>query len=75
MDKSTLKNTISGLSVGQVVRVNFSDDNSGDYRVTGIRKGRGRGGSMLLDLADDIGQSKTVGTPNNADVRSITVVR
>ena len=72
MDKAVLKQTILGLEVDQTLTINFRGslaDQSGDFVVVGKKRGRGKGGSQLLEVTRP-GDTEvlTFGTPRNEDI-------
>ena len=76
MDKQELKNVIQGLSAGDSLTVNFvgeKADLSGAFKVLGTKRGRGKGGSLLVELEASDGSTLTTGTPeSNAILNVIT---
>lgn len=76
MNKTELKTLISNLSAGEEITVTFlgdMSDNSGTFKVLGTRRGRGKGGSLLVDLEASDGSTITTGTPRNTDIMNITL--
>lgn len=69
MNKETLKTAASGFTAGQEITVNFVGGSyqgfgSGQFRVVGVKVGRGKGGSKLIDLVSlRDGRALTIGTP------------
>ena len=77
MDKAILKQTILGLEVDQKISINFRGsvtEQSGDFVVVGHRRGRGKGGSQLLDVTRE-GDTEilTFGTPRSEDILNMVV--
>lgn len=81
MDKRTLRSVLVGLNVGDqlsvVFRSNLSSP-SGEYEVVNKRRGRGKGGSWLVDVKlANMGslacETFTIGTSRNDDVVSVVV--
>jgi hypothetical protein len=85
MDKQVLRAVISGLSVDDVLTVNFRstcDKQSGEYNFEGSRRGRGKGGSLLAELTevteDNLGVNSVkevvvIGTPTNDEILNLVV--
>jgi hypothetical protein len=77
MDKQELKSVLGSLNEGDKVTFNFVGDLSnvsGVYTVLGSRKGRGKGGSMLVDLQSEDGKSKlTTGTPDSDKILNVVL--
>lgn len=75
MDKDTVKSFIGGLSAGDQITINFAGDmssRSGTYKVLGLKTGRGKGGSKLVELqslSDD--SLLTTGTPHSNIIMSL----
>lgn len=69
MDKDTVKSFISSLSAGDTVCIGFAGDMSsqtGEYKVLGLKTGRGKGGSKLVELQATVGGALlTTGTPHS----------
>ena len=68
MDKQELKSVIQGLSAGDSLTVNFvgeKADLSGAFKVLGTKRGRGKGGSLLVELEASDGSTLTTGTPES----------
>lgn len=77
MDKKVLKNVISGLVQGQEVTVNFRNSlssQSGSFTVMNVKKGKGKGGSLIAELRPlSGGDTVVVGTPQSDDVLNVLV--
>lgn len=68
MDKKQLKALITGLSPADKVSVTFLGElanRTGDYEVTEISTGRGKGGSKLMHLKNADGDVFKTGTPES----------
>lgn len=71
MDKKELKEVITSLNTGDKITVTFLDDladRTGEYEVMGTKKGRGKGGSLLLVLKSGTGSEITTGTPDSNSI-------
>lgn len=71
MDKKQLKTLITGFSPADKISVTFLGelaDRSGDYEVTGISTGRGKGGSKLMHLKGADGTTFKTGTPQSESI-------
>ena len=71
MDKTQLKTVITSLSAGDKVTVNFAGaqaSSSGSYKVLGTKRGRGKGGCLLVNLQAADGSLLTTGTPQSAEI-------
>ncbi len=78
MDKKVLKEVLASLVVGQEVGFTFRGEKaaqSGNYRVTESRIGRGKMGSRLatLESLTDSSVTVSVNTKNNDEVLNATV--
>lgn len=74
MDKATLRNVLEGLKSNQIISVRMRDRTTPeDYTVLGVKKGRGKHGSLTAVLQRKDGTVITLGTPKNLDVLNITV--
>lgn len=77
MDKKELRNVISTFVVNQQVTVMFRGDFTrlnGDYSVLNVKKGKGKGGSLLAELSPiSGGESVVVGTPDSDNVLNVVV--
>jgi len=77
MEKNILKRVISNLITNKTITVNYVSnklDLSGDYNVLGIKKGRGKGGSMLAELRSITDNKNVVlSTKDSDDVLNIVV--
>jgi hypothetical protein len=78
MKKSDLRQALSQVSYGSMLRVVFKKSsqlqaNSGLYMVRSVRRGRGKGGSLLADLrsANESSTVLTVGTGDSDSVLSV----
>ncbi len=85
MDKQELKSTIRQLTQGDRVTVSFLSSipssvgtvsglagQTQEYTVTETKRGRGKGGSQLMELKADDGSTLTVGTPHSDYILSVT---
>lgn len=71
MDKTELKTVITTLTPGDRVKVAFlgtKAELSGDFEVVGTRRGRGKGGSQLVELRTSTGETLVTGTPESESV-------
>lgn len=77
MDKKELRNVISTFVVNQVVTVGFRGELSrlnGSYTVLNVKKGKGKGGSLLSELSPVAGgDSIVMGTPDSDNVLNVVV--
>ena len=77
MEKTTLKNVLLTLTVGSVATLNFRSSKAslnGDYSLVGVKKGRGKGGSLLAELKSvTSGDLLTIGTPTSDELVNVTV--
>lgn len=76
MDKKELRTLICGLTPSTRLHVTFLGGKAhltGDYTVTKIRTGRGRGGSKIVDLVDAFKNVVATGTKDNESILNITV--
>lgn len=76
MDKQQIRSVISNSQPGDVLEFCFAgskSDSSGSYKVLKTRRGRGKGGSLLVDLqlVSD-GSTLTSGTPDSDSIVNIT---
>lgn len=76
MDKKELKNLISNFSNNDQVTIKFRisspmSSKSGVYTVLNVKKGKGKGGSLLAELVPENGDSIVVGTPNSDDILNV----
>lgn len=74
MDKSELKNVITTLTPGDAIKVAFlgpKADLTGDFEVVATRRGRGKGGSQLVELRTSTGETLVTGTPESENVLHI----
>lgn len=68
MNKQAMKNTIQSLTAGDNLTVNFvgpKAGQSGTFKVLGKKTGRGKGGSLLVELEAPDGSTLTTGTPES----------
>ena len=68
MKKAELKTVISALTPGEQVRFTFLGEKAGqtgDFEVLQTRVGRGKGGSMLIELRTSAGETLVTGTPES----------
>lgn len=72
MNKHEAKSLIASLEAGTHITINLADDlvhRSGSYKVLGTRRGRGKCGSLLLDLQSNEDDSLfTIGTPQSSKI-------
>jgi len=71
MEKKQLKALIEGLSAGDKLSVTYLGDyadRSGDFEVTRITTGRGKGGSKLMHLRAADGTEMVTGTPESENI-------
>lgn len=72
MNKHEAKSLIASLESGSNIRVNLADDlaeRSGNYKVLTVRRGRGKCGSLLVDLQSNEDDSLlTIGTPQSSKI-------
>lgn len=74
MDKATLRNVLEGLKNNQSISVRMRDRTTPeDYTVLGVKKGRGKHGSLTATVQRKDGTVITFGTPKNLDILNITV--
>lgn len=77
MDKTQLRNLFSTLTAGQNLEITFGGARahlSGSYSIERVRRGRGKGGSRLLDLTSLTGGAPlTTGTPDSGTIVNVTV--
>lgn len=77
MDKKELKDLISTLNTNDKITVNFRGDLSnlnGDYFVINVKKGKGKGGSLLMELKPTSSEDTiVVGTPNSDTILNVIV--
>jgi len=76
MEKLVLKRVLSSLSNGDIISLNFVAEKtelSGDYKVLGTKKGRGKGGSILAELISTEQQKLTLSTKDSDSVVNIVV--
>lgn len=78
MDKKELRNVISTFVVNQQVVFSFRGDLvrlNGTYNVLNVKKGKGKGGSLLAELSPVGGNSESIviGTPNSEDVLNVVI--
>lgn len=74
MDKSELKTVITALTPGDSIKVAFlgtKAELSGDFEVVATRRGRGKGGSQLVELRTSTGETLVTGTPESENVLHI----
>jgi hypothetical protein len=68
MDKQVLRSALTGLNPDDRLTVTFLGEKaseSGEFTVIRTRKGRGKGGSQLVELRSAAGESLTTGTPES----------
>jgi len=68
MDKSALRNALVGLQPEDRLTVTFlgeKADQSGEFTVVRTKKGRGKGGSQLVELRTTDDEVLTTGTPDS----------
>lgn len=77
MDKKELKTAISKLTKNQNITINFRNEltnKSGNYSVLNVKKGKGKGGSLILELVpENGGESIVVGTPQSENILNLIV--
>ena len=77
MDKKELRSVISSFVVGNEIIMTFRGDLAklnGSYKVLNVKKGKGKGGSLLSELSPvNGGDSIVVGTPDSENVLNVTV--
>lgn len=77
MDKKLLKTILGKLSREEQITLNLRGDlvdKSGLYAVVNVAKGKGKGGSLILEaLNTETNQTLIIGTPRSDDVLNITV--
>lgn len=84
MNKSELRTVINSLTPGQTIGVKFASEDgtfefkgrtfrSGDYTLTMVKNGRGKGASRIMDLADSSRHHVLLGTPNSDWIQNLTV--
>jgi hypothetical protein len=75
MDKQQIRNIVSSVQPGDKLSFNFAgdkSDSSGLCKVLKVRPGRGKGGSLLVDLQAEDGSTFTTGTPDSEVIVNIT---
>jgi hypothetical protein len=75
MDKQQIRNIVSSVQPGDNISFNFAgskSDSSGLCKVLKVRPGRGKGGSLLVDLQAADGSTFTTGTPDSEVIVNIT---
>lgn len=75
MEKAALKTLILACSAGDSLNVNFLGEKAqynGQLAIAEIRKGRGKGGSLLLTLTTANGDTVETGTPDSDNILNIT---
>jgi hypothetical protein len=69
MDKRTLRTALNGLNSNDVIKISFlgaKETQSGEYSVVRIKKGRGKGGSLLAELKSvSTGEMLVTGSPDS----------
>ena len=80
MEKQELKKAISKLSVQDQVKVTFLGERlsskTGEYKIVAKKKGRGKGGSLLLitkNVTTDIDEELVFGTPDSDSILNLTL--
>lgn len=77
MDKLQVRNIIKSLASGDKISFNFAgdlSDSSGEFKVIKVKPGRGKGGSLLIELQATDGSLLTTGTPYSEKIVNITTV-
>lgn len=77
MDKKELRDVIENLSTNTQVTIAFIGERvkmNGDFTVLNVKKGKGKGGSLLMELMPVNGSdSVVVGTPDSESVLNIVI--
>jgi hypothetical protein len=77
MDKKVLKSVITNLKPGDTLDVNLLGERaflSGNYTVVNKKIGRGKGGSLVLELSSEIpDRSLVIGTPQSNEILNVVV--
>lgn len=78
MDKKVLKSVITNLKPGDTLDVNLLGERaslSGNYTVVKKKIGRGKGGSLVLELANSLTPecSLVIGTPQSNEILNVVV--
>ena len=77
MDKTILRAVTQELKEGDTLKLNLLGNRSslsGEYKVTGKKVGRGKGGSLILLLQSLVGDTiLQVGTPQSDEILNIVV--
>ena len=77
MDKLQVRKLIDSVAPGDKISFNFAGDlseSSGEFKVLKVRPGRGKGGSLLIELQAADGSLITTGTPYSEKIINITTV-
>jgi hypothetical protein len=76
MEKSILKSVISNLQIGQTIGVNFltqEENLNGNYSVLATKKGRGKGGSMMVELKSNDETTMVLSTKDSERILNVVI--